>query len=1535
MLRKLFILFFFSILTTYCFSQNVRKFDDDVEKYPEAVAEMFTVNITEDELALIARFKDEWSSGTFTNDEKIEIVLVSNCFLEKRARNIHYWMFWRCLLLFKNPENSGNGYDVWMKALYAECQDRRTQPSVLQTLMTATLDLLDKQLIYSSAGNDWKCSNKDYRFEYINEQLTIIVGNCDLYCYSRGDSIMIRQTSGRFSMSDQMWKGKSGTVTWERAGYAQGEVSAKLGNYAINMKQTQYEADSVWLTHSVYFPSPVPGKLIDRVQNIPNPEAARYPEFITNNKKFAFSNLYPNVDFVGGVTIQGARIIGAGTDEEKAAIKINKDDTLRMDIESKNFVFFKDRITARNVLLNIRMDHDSIFHHSLSFQYLVDRRELDFTRSDAASSMAPYNNSYHKVNMDFDQLLWKTEEPMMSLSTVIGSAGGRAQFRSQNFFDRRYYEGLQYGDANHPLVSLWNCSLAERSRTFSVETYARHIRRSVSAARVQLIEIAKLGFILFNGDKDEATLLPQLNQFLAAAAQQVDFDVIDLRSSVVAPTKNAMFNIHNQNLFINGIEQFMVSDSQQVIITPRGQQVMMRKNRALRFDGRVDAGQAEMYGELMHFDYSSFSIDLTKIDSLYFHVPTGERDGFGRPRMQRLKTAITKFSGNVLIDQPNNKSGRKSLREYPILNGKEPAFVYYNSPGIAGGVYDSESFYFEVDPFVIANVDNLPKDSIALKGKFVSAEIFTDMRQTLLVQPDYSLGFTHEADSAVTTYNKAQLYAEIRLSNRGLKAGGKLDYLTASIHAPDINLFPDSMNVPVAKEFTIRKQVGGVEFPDVRSEGNRIHWEPKNDQMFIYKKDKNFDMYNPETQFDGSLLLTPRGLTGKGRMDMGLADIRSDKFDFKANKFTADSSIFRLRAVKDGPVQLTSNERFHSEIDFDTRKGRFMPGMNQDYSLIQFPANKFAAHIEGMIWDMDNAQVHIGAVPTGRPLKPAVDFKYKYPGESLGTRYYSTDRNADSLNFVATQATYDMNLGTLKAEGVTLVKTADAVVFPGEGKLTVNAEGQLEQIQKAKIVFNDVLKQHTIYDADVKINSRRQYSGSGKYDYTDETGKVSVINMPKVEADRFGKTTATGVITKEDEFMLSPFFRYHGNMTLLSAETFPVFEGVAQIVEECGRIHPHGFRFKSPIEPDSVRIIVDEAPVNENFNKIYNGMFLTNDSVHIYPAFFSGRRTYSDHHLITASGTLTYDKDSMTYFIASDEKLRSRDTTGNLLAYNRDRCLLSGEGRISTLGMNLGRVKTDVVGRITHNMNDHETSMDVMMSLDFLFDDELAKIIAEKIGSTETLTGVDMQRQIYIRGMNEWLGMKKAETYRRDAALGKVTAFPEELKKTLVLTHLRLRWNQSNRSWRSVGKIGVGNLYGHQVNRFVDGMVEIIKRTGGDEMNIYLKLDNSNWFYFGYTREMMQVISSDQTFNDRLVKLPSKVRKMQGRPNFTFMICSRDKLGQFQRQYQQIEPTLELSSPPSGSQGPVSPPVSPTPTPAPATPTVNTNEDEVPIIEVE
>jgi hypothetical protein len=127
-------------------------------------------------------------------------------------------------------------------------------------------------------------------------------------------------------------------------------------------------------------------------------------------------------------------------------------------------------------------------------------------------------------------------------------------------------------------------------------------------------------------------------------------------------------------------------------------------------------------------------------------------------------------------------------------------------------------------------------------------------------------------------------------------------------------------------------------------------------------------------------------------------------------------------------------------------------------------------------------------------------------------------------------------------------------------------------------------------------------------------------------------------------------------------------------------------------------------------------------------------------------------------------------------------------------------------------------------------------------------------------------------------------------------------------------------------------MIEIRKRPGGDEMDIYLKLDDRNWYYFGYTRELMQVISSDQTFNDRLASLPEKQRQMDDkqRPGFRFMISSNEKLEQFLRIYRQAETQTDQLPPPTMIQDAVRPVITPT-----ETIPVKKEEDEVLIKEVD
>jgi hypothetical protein len=84
-------------------------------------------------------------------------------------------------------------------------------------------------------------------------------------------------------------------------------------------------------------------------------------------------------------------------------------------------------------------------------------------------------------------------------------------------------------------------------------------------------------------------------------------------------------------------------------------------------------------------------------------------------------------------------------------------------------------------------------------------------------------------------------------------------------------------------------------------------------------------------------------------------------------------------------------------------------------------------------------------------------------------------------------------------------------------------------------------------------------------------------------------------------------------------------------------------------------------------------MFVYYDSVHVYPAFLSKRKNYSDKQMLTPKGFLYYDKGGELFKIGPKEKIKNFTLPDDYLSFQRNTCKLNGEGNID-LGENLGRL---------------------------------------------------------------------------------------------------------------------------------------------------------------------------------------------------------------------------------------------------------------------
>jgi hypothetical protein len=669
-----------------------------------------------------------------------------------------------------------------------------------------------------------------------------------------------------------------------------------------------------------------------------------------------------------------------------------------------------------------------------------------------------------------------------------------------------------------------------------------------------------------------------------------------------------------------------------------------------------------------------------------------------------------------------------------------------------------------------------------------------------------------------------------------------------------------------------------------------VHLFVIDDKMFIHEGKKPFRIFNDQTNFDGTLLLEPKGLGGSGKMDLTTADLYSTQFKYGAQVINADTSKFYLKSLHNqGFTVLTENVKTH--VDFTTRKGDFTA--NEDYTLVKFPENKYISYLDYFKWDMDEKKLEMGTQKARKDLQAKgemanIDERFHFSQESEGPRYISTDKKQDSLNFVAPLAVYDYQSNLLNASNVNVIRVADAIIYPADGKLTINDQAQMQALYKTKIIANSKDSFFTIHNAEVNVKSRKSFTGNGKYSYIDEDEKVQIVDVPDIHVDTAIHTIAVGKIVEADSFKLSPFFAFQGKLVLNSSTSSLFFDGGVALKLDCSRYNNTWMKFASIINPKDILIPVADNPVTLDYKKIFAGFFIASDSIHVYPAFLTGRRRFNDQMMLSSSGFLRYNKTAMAYEIASKQKLLNRDTTGSYLCFYSSNCSQYGEGKIN-LGIDLGQMKISTLGNMSFNWVTKEVLLDVLLSADFMFDQNALKIMGTAIEGFPNLEGLDIKRGTFVKSLNEIMDWQAAAKYREEMTLlGKPKSFPAEMNHTLYLTNLSLKWNHATKSYQSFGKIGVGNILDNQVNRMMDGFVEISKKRTGDLMDIYFVPGTSDFYYFGYTRGNMNAYSSNNDFLNIVRDLPLRSREMKtdrGQTPYIYLVASDVKYGTFLRSY--------------------------------------------------
>ncbi len=1482
------VVFFFSNATAQL--NPIKQYSEDPLKFLEEIKTTFeTTNMGKKEIKeFMEEFTLAWNSPKYNNKLKEATYNSCNLMIKKKLRVLpEYKSYLTSVMNFVNSNQSEDNFMAWQ-----ECINKILNGKIIKYFseyLEMSENLFISNTFYKSSVVTFSSNNNNYKFEYDSVPI-VIFPSLNLRCYNnQNDSGIVYNTKGVYYPYSGIFIGQNGKVNWKRAGFEENTVWAELKKYQIVLKTSGFTADSVTFYNYNYFQKPLIGRLTEKVVSERGSNIS-YPRFDSYNKRMKITDIAKDIDYDGGFSMRGPKFIGSGSAAEDALLIFKREGKKFLEAGSKSIGITKDKLSAESANIKFYFDKDTITHPSVNMKFIIESRLLSLVRSNNGISKSPFINTFHKIDMYFEELSWKIDEPKIDLKMLVGNSQEDALFESITYFRPDRYDRLQGLDRLNPLIQLRDFSKKNNNtRDFSGDEYAHYLKLSPNEVRPNLISLSAMGLLTYDTENDKIHVHDKLFDFIAYRTGKLDYDVIQF-PSVVRGATNASINLLNYDMTIYGVRQIYMSDSQNVTIYPAEQKILLKKNRDFTFAGVVHAGRFDFFGKEFSFDYNKFIIDLKNVDSLRLTVKSREPNAYGEFPLVKVKTVIEHINGNLEIDEPGNKSGLKQHPKYPVFNSFKDSYAYYNKKQIQNGKYPKDKFYFHLDPFTIDSLDNFSNEGLNFKGEMVTANIFPVFREALKLQADYSLGFiTQTPEAGYPLYGGKGTYNNtIKLSHHGLKGAGSINYVTSVSQSDDFTFFPDSTNA-IAQNFDIKEQKTPPEFPKVHGENIKIHWVPAKDIMKAWNnKDKKFIAYSDVSEFNGELSLTPKELTGDGTADFNSAKLESKLIVFKSISFDSDTANFSLKDTASGEIAF-STFNIKANVDFQKRMGEFKS--NGQGSVVQFPSNQYICYMESFKWYMDDANIEIGS---DKATAASTDTKSDLNLE--GPEFISVHPKQDSLRFHASSGKYDLRKLVISAKGVTYINLADARIYPDQGEVFVDKNAVMRPLTNSKIVANSVTKYHNLYNCTVTAHARKNYSGSGYYDYIDETKAKKTFYFSDIGVDTTYQTYAETDISDTSNFSLSPNFAYKGKVKLKAAKTFLVFDGATRIVHDCAAIPKAWIKFESEIDPSSIYIPILKEPLDASGIPIAASLMVTTDSTHFYSAFLSPRKSTNDIYVLPSEGFLFFDKTAREYRISNKEKLVERSLPGNYLSLNVSECKTYGEGKVN-LGGDFGQVKIESYGNVTHTLISDSTLFDMLMSVDFFFDDAAIGKMSEAINGDSHLKPTDISRPVFEKGLREMLGKEQADKLISQLNLyGSYKKFPDELKKTLFINDVKMKWNKETHSYTSIGQIGIGNINKNQINKFVDGRIELVKKRGGDILNIYLELDPTNWYYFNYTRGTLLAVSSNEAFNTILKELKQDKRKKageKGEPDYYYNICPPNKKTLFLRKTSKEKETEE------------------------------------------
>lgn len=1040
----------------------------------------------------------------------------------------------------------------------------------------------------------------------------------------------------------------------------------------------------------------------------------------------------------------------------------------------------------------------------------------------------------------------------------------------------------------------------------------------ITNTRRLFLDMVADGLVVFNNEDTLVSLRPKLFHYHKSSnTKKTDHDFDNLRIKSIRGDKqksdrNATLDLASGDINVGKVQQFVLSKTQQVFaqLDAGGNKVTLKQGRDMDFSGDLYAGFFQFSGRSFHFNYRDFNVYMDTIDAIFINIYKRfrhdeimseeeltlnpqyknrfsnlryydlEEDGTKKLSTEKvlLRSHISNTRGLLQIDLSNNKSGRqKSDGKHPFFDtGENPGgFVYYDVPENIQGAdaYPRDRFYYELAPFYRDTLDNFSPEKWSLKGKFYSADILPTVSEPIRIMfHDLSLGFEMETptQSGFPIYlrddpekGKGLFKGVFGVSNEGLLGRGMINYLGARIESDYIVFLPERFTAENVDSFNLERSTqDGVEYPKVAGKDVVIDWAPYSDSMYI---ESNITDGIPFKLFDsgdfalnGSLILTPSGLLGRGEFDWKEGTLTSNPggdFIFGSNKI---SSISTAAIIKSTGFQefAFQNDNVEAVVDFDKRIGDFIS--NEKDLSTDLPYNNYKTSLDRFHWEMDKQKILIEST------------------QGKAGFFLATEQSQDSLFFLGEKADYDLNTGLLQIDGVDYIRVADAFIYPKDRHVEIEERAHMRTLTDSKVVADTANQNHLIQRATINILSRREYNADGYLEFNVEGHKDQEIKFNNVRVEQAGPgsyvTKGSGTVEEQATFYLDKKTRFKGDVNLSADSKDLIFKGFAKLTSQVLPVQ-EWFSIDSRIDKKNVAITYNE-PQSPDGSTLHVGIFISADSGLIYPAIMAPKYNIEDRSVFSTTGVLHYSPKDDMYMFGDSAKVLTDTMPGKKMTVSEKTGKVTAEGRFDFQnGFNrpgMPFVGVDAIGDFSFFLNKKsDYRFDMSLNIDMALPTKLIDFIANDLQSQpdviEPILYTSVSNMRFKRFLFEFLNNQKTfeKTWKRVEEDNRLN-LPSEFSHTFFFSKLTMAWSEKTQSFVSIGNLQLASLGGKHVGQVLQGGVEIIPDPlRGDVLNLYLISPSGEWYFFTYQGDVVSTASSKPEYQNELTALKSKDRKLK------------------------------------------------------------------------